>query len=141
MIKSPVLYVCIVLVSICSLVFLSKRHSGVHSSRAVRTGCGARFCLLQLPHGKGSHPLFAELVVVIIQQRIQIGDILAAKLGFDAETLRALNPRLIYVNIHAFGDRGPLAEKPGYDPLMQAFAGLMSVTRFAYRWCTPVSTS
>ncbi len=53
---------------------------------------------------------------------------LAAQLGFDAAALRALNPRLIYANIHAFGDRGPLAQKPGYDPLMQAFGGLMSVT-------------
>lgn len=53
---------------------------------------------------------------------------LAAQLGFDAAALRALNPRLIYANIHAFGDRGPLAGKPGYDPLMQAFGGLMSVT-------------
>ena len=53
---------------------------------------------------------------------------LAKSLGFDADALRALNPRLVYANIHAFGDRGPLAGKPGYDPLMQAFGGLMSVT-------------
>ena len=53
---------------------------------------------------------------------------LAAALGLDAASLRALNPRLVYANIYAFGDRGPLAEKPGYDPLMQAFGGLMSVT-------------
>ena len=70
------------------------------------------------------HRLAAMSDVVIQNQKPG----LAAKLAFDAETLRALNPRLIYVNIHAFGDRGPLAEKPGYDPLMQAFAGLMSVT-------------
>ena len=48
--------------------------------------------------------------------------------GVDWETLHALNPRLIYANIHAFGDTGPMAPKPGYDPLMQAFAGLMTVT-------------
>ena len=53
---------------------------------------------------------------------------LAAELGFDAASLRALNPRLVYANIHAFGDRGPLKDKPGYDPLMQAFGGPMSVT-------------
>ena len=53
---------------------------------------------------------------------------LAKSLGFDADALRTLNPRLVYANIHAFGDRGPLAGKPGYDPLMQAFGGLMSVT-------------
>ncbi len=53
---------------------------------------------------------------------------LAAGLGFDSDTLCTANPRLIYANIHAFGERGPLKDRPGYDPLMQAFAGLMSVT-------------
>ncbi len=53
---------------------------------------------------------------------------LATKLGVDATALRALNSKLIYANIHAFGETGPLAGKPGYDPLMQAFAGLMTVT-------------
>ncbi|MEM7424082.1 MAG: CoA transferase [Pseudomonadota bacterium] len=52
---------------------------------------------------------------------------LARHLGFDADALCAVNPRLVYANIHAFGDTGPLASKPGYDPLMQAFAGLMTV--------------
>lgn len=53
---------------------------------------------------------------------------LAEALRFDAATLTKLNPALIYANIHAFGTNGPLAGKPGYDPLMQAFGGLMSVT-------------
>lgn len=52
---------------------------------------------------------------------------LAARLGIDAEPLCTENPSLIYANIHAFGEDGPLARKPGYDPLMQAFAGLMTV--------------
>ncbi|MEM7745506.1 MAG: CoA transferase [Pseudomonadota bacterium] len=70
------------------------------------------------------HRLAALSDVVIQNQKPG----LAKALGFDADTLRALNPRLVYANIHAFGDRGPLAEKPGYDPLMQAFGGIMSVT-------------
>ena len=52
---------------------------------------------------------------------------LAAKLGIDAGALCAVNDRLIYANIHAFGEDGPLAGRPGYDPLMQAFGGLMTV--------------
>jgi crotonobetainyl-CoA:carnitine CoA-transferase CaiB-like acyl-CoA transferase len=52
----------------------------------------------------------------------------AEKLGLGAEVLGAENPRLIYATIGAFGRTGPLAGRPGYDPLMQAFGGLMSVT-------------
>jgi crotonobetainyl-CoA:carnitine CoA-transferase CaiB-like acyl-CoA transferase len=52
----------------------------------------------------------------------------AEKLGFGAEALLAENPRLVHATIAAFGQAGPLADRPGYDPLMQAFGGLMSVT-------------
>jgi crotonobetainyl-CoA:carnitine CoA-transferase CaiB-like acyl-CoA transferase len=51
----------------------------------------------------------------------------AADLGLDFAAATALNGRLVYCNITAFGTRGPLAHLPGYDPLMQAYAGLMSV--------------
>jgi crotonobetainyl-CoA:carnitine CoA-transferase CaiB-like acyl-CoA transferase len=50
------------------------------------------------------------------------------ELGLDAATLCARNKRLIYCGIGAFGRGGPLSHRPGYDPLMQAFGGLMSVT-------------
>jgi formyl-CoA transferase/CoA:oxalate CoA-transferase len=52
----------------------------------------------------------------------------AERLGFGPEAVRARNPRLVYASIGAFGRRGPLAGEPGYDPLMQAVAGIMSVT-------------
>ncbi len=52
----------------------------------------------------------------------------AEKLGFGAEALLAENPRLVHATIAAFGQTGPLAERPGYDPLMQAFGGLMGIT-------------
>lgn len=48
--------------------------------------------------------------------------------GLRPEALRARNPRLVYATIGAFGRTGPLAAEPGYDPLMQAAAGIMSVT-------------
>jgi crotonobetainyl-CoA:carnitine CoA-transferase CaiB-like acyl-CoA transferase len=51
----------------------------------------------------------------------------AAELGLDYPAASALNPRLVYCSITAYGARGPMAHLPGYDPLMQAYAGLMSV--------------
>jgi len=49
------------------------------------------------------------------------------ELGLDYPKASALNPRIVYCSITAFGTRGPLAALPGYDPLMQAYGGLMSV--------------
>jgi crotonobetainyl-CoA:carnitine CoA-transferase CaiB-like acyl-CoA transferase len=50
------------------------------------------------------------------------------KFGLTAEGLRAQKPSLVWCDIGAFGARGPLAAKPGYDPLAQASSGIMSVT-------------
>ena len=52
----------------------------------------------------------------------------AKRLGFGPEELRARNPRLVYCDIGAFGSRGPLRERAGYDPLLQAFGGIVSLT-------------
>ena len=52
----------------------------------------------------------------------------AEKLGLGYEDLKAVNPRLVYCAISAFGQTGELSPLPGYDPLMQAFTGLMSTT-------------
>ena len=52
----------------------------------------------------------------------------AERLGCGPGALRGRNPRLVYATIGAFGRTGPLAAEPGYDPLMQAAAGIMSVT-------------
>jgi crotonobetainyl-CoA:carnitine CoA-transferase CaiB-like acyl-CoA transferase len=49
------------------------------------------------------------------------------ELGLEFTRAAALNPRLVYCSITAFGSRGPLRDLPGYDPLMQAYAGLMSI--------------
>jgi crotonobetainyl-CoA:carnitine CoA-transferase CaiB-like acyl-CoA transferase len=52
----------------------------------------------------------------------------AADFGLDADALRKAKPALICCTIGAFGKAGPLKDRPGYDPLMQAFGGIMSVT-------------
>ena len=50
------------------------------------------------------------------------------RLKCDYETLRAINPRLIYASISGFGQTGPWADRPGFDLISQAMAGVMSVT-------------
>ena len=51
-----------------------------------------------------------------------------ARLGFDETTLRALNPALVHLAITGYGTTGPAADRPGYDFVIQAASGLMSIT-------------
>jgi crotonobetainyl-CoA:carnitine CoA-transferase CaiB-like acyl-CoA transferase len=51
-----------------------------------------------------------------------------AKLGLDYKTLAARYPRLVYCSISGFGQTGPRSKEPGYDAIMQAEGGLMSIT-------------
>ena len=52
---------------------------------------------------------------------------LADSLGVGEAAMRALNPRLVYCGVGAFGHAGPLAGKPGYEPLAHAFSGIMAM--------------
>ncbi len=51
----------------------------------------------------------------------------AGRLGLGYDSLRTLNPRLVYCSISAFGQSGPYANKPGFDTLGQAMSGLLSL--------------
>ena len=51
--------------------------------------------------------------------------------GLDYESLKAINPRLIYCSVTGFGQTGPYAERAGYDLMIQAMSGLMSITGHA----------
>jgi formyl-CoA transferase len=62
----------------------------------------------------------------ILVENFKLGTMESWGLGY--ETIRTLNPRLIYCNISGYGTDGPEAGKPGYDFITQAEAGLMSIT-------------
>jgi len=62
----------------------------------------------------------------MVLQNLRPGQV--EKLGLDGASLVAAKPDLIYCNLGAFGRKGPLKDRPGYDPLMQAFGGIMSTT-------------
>jgi len=70
------------------------------------------------------HRLVASADVFIHSMKPGSAD--ARGLGYEA--LSAINPRLVYGAISAYGSKGPLSGLPGYDPLMQAFTGIMSTT-------------
>ncbi|WP_027940541.1 CaiB/BaiF CoA transferase family protein [Amycolatopsis taiwanensis] len=51
-----------------------------------------------------------------------------ARLGFDWERLRTINPRLVYCAVSGFGATGPMSQRPAYDQVIQGLSGMMSVT-------------
>ncbi len=62
----------------------------------------------------------------ILVENFKVGGL--KKYGLDYETIKEINPRLIYCSITGFGQTGPLASLPGYDFMIQGMGGLMSIT-------------
>jgi len=69
---------------------------------------------------------FCKTEVDVVLQNMRPGGV--DKYGLDGASLTAANPRLIYCNMGAFGNAGPLKHRAGYDPLMQAYGGIMGIT-------------
>jgi crotonobetainyl-CoA:carnitine CoA-transferase CaiB-like acyl-CoA transferase len=62
----------------------------------------------------------------VLIENFKVGDL--KRYGLDYESLKAINPRLIYCSVTGFGQTGPMAALPGYDGLFQATGGMMAVT-------------
>ncbi len=71
----------------------------------------------------------------VLQRLVRAADVLVhnfrpavpARLGMDYETLRSVNPRLIYCALNGYGDAGPLKDKAGYDQVLQAMTGICAL--------------
>ena len=101
---------------------------------------GKRSLALSLrdPRGREALLRLADRADVFLQS-LRPG--LAKELGLGPEALRARNRRLVYCSVGAYGRSGPLSREPGYDALMQAAGGLISVTGEAGRPGVRVGTS
>jgi len=88
---------------------------------------GKQSVTVDIAHPKGQElirKLAAQSDVVI--ENFKVGGL--AKYGLDYPSLKAINPRLVYCSITGFGQTGPYAPRAGYDFLVQAMGGLMSIT-------------
>ena len=74
--------------------------------------------------------------VELIREFAKVSDVLVEnftpglmkRFGLDYETLRAINPRMVYCSISAYGQDGPYRDRPGYDMVLSAVGGLMWIT-------------
>lgn len=62
----------------------------------------------------------------VLIENYKVGNL--KRYGLDYESLKEVNPRLIYCSITGYGQTGPMAPRPGYDGLFQAMGGMMAVT-------------
>ena len=77
------------------------------------------------PEGQEIVRKLVETADVLIEN-YKVGDL--KRFGLDYDSLKAINPRLIYCSVTGFGQTGPMAALPGYDGLFQATGGMMAVT-------------
>jgi crotonobetainyl-CoA:carnitine CoA-transferase CaiB-like acyl-CoA transferase len=91
------------------------------------SNAGKQSLVLDLSTGDGLAQLL-ELVdgADVLVQSLRPGA--AESRGFGPDAIRARKPEIVYCSIRAFGSRGPLRDQPGYDPLLQAASGIMSIT-------------
>ncbi|SFO29919.1 Crotonobetainyl-CoA:carnitine CoA-transferase CaiB [Mesorhizobium sp. NFR06] len=104
-------------------------HDGENLSAAYYHSCnrGKRSIAIDFSKPDGADTL-RKLVATgdVLIENFKLGGL--KKYGLDYESLKAINPRLVYCSITGFGQDGPYAPRAGYDFIIQAMAGMMSIT-------------
>jgi crotonobetainyl-CoA:carnitine CoA-transferase CaiB-like acyl-CoA transferase len=104
---------------------LSNRHQGF-SAQFLNLNRNKRSVALDLKQSEG-RDLLKRLAATadVLVQNFRPG--VVERLGIDEAAIRAVAPHIVYVSISGFGESGPYAGKPTYDPIIQALSGLTSV--------------
>jgi crotonobetainyl-CoA:carnitine CoA-transferase CaiB-like acyl-CoA transferase len=104
-------------------------HDGENLSAAYYHSCnrGKRSVAIDFATPEGAETV-RKLVAAadVLIENFKFGGL--KKYGLDYESLRGINPRLVYCSITGFGQTGPYAPRAGYDFIIQGMAGLMSIT-------------
>jgi len=102
-------------------------HQGEMGSSFLALNLNKRGLVLNLKKPEAIE-VFKDLVrdADVLVENFKTGEMEA--FGLDWPTLQALNPRLVYTSISAFGRVGPKAKDPGYEALVQAYSGAMAIT-------------
>jgi crotonobetainyl-CoA:carnitine CoA-transferase CaiB-like acyl-CoA transferase len=97
------------------------------SSYYSSTNRGKKSLTLDIAKPEGQ-AIIKELAAVsdVFIENYKVGDL--KRYGLDYESIRKINPRIIYCSVTGYGQDGPSAHKPGYDFVFQGLAGLMSIT-------------
>ena len=104
---------------------LTQRFTATESRTFMTYNRGKRSLPLDLTHPEAQEilsRLVGQADVALVNYRPDV----AAKLGVDYETLSAVNPRLVYCELTAYGRQGPDAHRPGYDMIIQAMTGMIA---------------
>ena len=102
-------------------------HDTAHASYFTACNRNKRSIAIDIAKSEGQ-ALIKQLALQsdILVENFKVGGL--AHYGLDYASLRTLNPRLIYCSITGFGQTGPYAERAGYDLMIQAMSGMMSIT-------------
>jgi crotonobetainyl-CoA:carnitine CoA-transferase CaiB-like acyl-CoA transferase len=101
-------------------------HAGVGTSFLAQNS-GKRSVELDLKDS-GQRRLFEDMIkgADVLLENFRAG--VLARLGFDWDRLKELNPTLVYCAISGFGQTGPMSQTPAYDQIIQGLSGMMSIT-------------